>query len=60
MTYEAAIARITEISALLERSDTPLDKSLSLYEEGVSLIKYAEKLLCEAERRVNTVTGEGK
>ena len=61
--FEESIARLEEIARALENQATPLDESLSLYEEGVGLIKTCSKLLDEADRRVtvlgrNTETGE--
>lgn len=56
MTYEEAMLRITEIASKLEKNDTALEESLALFEEGVGLVKYAQSLLSDAERRVNVLT----
>ena len=61
--FEESIARLEEIARALENQATPLDESLSLYEEGVGLIKSCSKLLDEATEKVtvlgrNTETGE--
>ena len=39
ITFENAMERLEEIVNLLESGDSPLDKSLSLFEEGVKLVK---------------------
>ena len=52
MSFEQAAARIDEIVRFLEKGDAPLDKSLSLFEEGAKLIKTAGKMLDEAEQTV--------
>ena len=52
MTFEAAVARIDEIVASLERGDAQLDKSLSLFEEGVKLIETCGTMLDTAEQKV--------
>ena len=56
MSFEQITERIKEIVALLENTDTPLDKSLQLFEEGVTLIKSANKILEEADKKVTMLT----
>lgn len=57
MTLEQMLARIDEIGKLLEQ-DHPLDESLELYNEGVTLIRDAEKLLSSAEKKIRVLTAE--
>ena len=52
LTFEQAVGRIDEIVRLLEKGDAPLDRSLSLFEEGAKLIKTAGKMLDDAEQKV--------
>lgn len=52
LNFEDSIKRIDEIVKELERGDAPLDKSLTLFEEGTSLIKSCGKLLDDAEQKV--------
>jgi exodeoxyribonuclease VII small subunit len=52
LTFEEAVGRIDEIVASLERGDAQLDKSLSLFEEGVKLIETCGAMLDTAEQRV--------
>ena len=58
MSFEEMTARIGEIVQLLENTDTPLDESLSLFEEGVTLIKKANEMLDEAQKIVKMLTEE--
>ena len=51
-TFEQAVTRIDEIVTLLEKGDAQLDKSLSLFEEGVKLIEYCGTMLDNAEQTV--------
>jgi len=51
-TFEAAIKRLTEIVQTLERGDLPLEESLRLFEEGVSLSRASQQRLDAAEKRV--------
>jgi len=52
ITFEQAASRIDEIVRSLEKGDAPLDKSLTLFEEGAKLIKICNSMLDEAEQRV--------
>jgi len=51
-TFEQSVARIDEIVVLLEKGDVQLDKSLSLFEEGVKLIETCGAMLDNAEQKV--------
>jgi len=63
-TFEEAVGRIDEIVASLEKGDAQLDKSLSLFEEGVKLIETCGTMLDNAEQKVvalqKSVSGEYK
>jgi len=52
LSFEQASARVEEIVRLLEKGETPLGKSLSLFEEGAGLIRKCGKMLDEAEQTV--------
>ena len=52
MTFEQALARLEEIVKLMESGSAPLDKSLSLFEEGVGLVKFCTSELDSAEQKV--------
>ena len=55
-TYEELIARINEIVKQLENTESSLDASVALFEEGVKLIRRANKMLEEAEQKVKFLT----
>ncbi len=63
-TFETAIARLEVIVRALESGNAPLDESLALFEEGVSLVKFCNEKLDTAEQRVRMLTftdgGEAK
>lgn len=59
MTFEVAIARLEEIVRLLESGNAPLDKSLAMFEEGVSLVKLCNARLDTAEQKVKILTSAG-
>jgi exodeoxyribonuclease VII small subunit len=52
LTFEESIKRIDDIVKELEKGDAPLEKSLTLFEEGTALIKNCGKLLDSAEQKV--------
>ena len=56
VTFEAAIARLEEIVHSLESGSAPLDESLALFEEGVSLVKLCNARLDTAEQKVKLLT----
>ena len=58
MSFESAISRIEEIARKLNASDTSLEESLTLFEEGMTLSRKLEKSLSEAKRKVEIVLGE--
>lgn len=61
-TFENAIARLEVIVRMLESGNAPLDESLSLFEEGVALVKFCNEKLDTAEQRVRMLsfTPDGK
>ena len=58
-TFETALSRLEEIVKALESGSTPLDASIKLFEEGVSLSSYCSKLLRDAEQKVIMLTKNG-
>jgi len=57
--FESAIAELERIVKQLEEGDLPLDKSLALFERGVSLSRYCHDQLGSAERRIEQLTERG-
>jgi len=56
LTYEAALNRIEEIAALLEKGEATVDESLKLFEESVSLISFCNEKLSAAEQKIVKIT----
>ncbi len=50
--FEASIQRLGEIVEALEAGELPLEDSLKLFEEGVRLARGSQKVLDDAEQRV--------
>lgn len=55
-TFEEAVKRLEEIVRMLEGGTAPLDESLLLFEEGVSLVKFCNEKLDGAEQKVKMLT----
>jgi exodeoxyribonuclease VII small subunit len=56
--YEDVVTRLQRIVETLEAGDLPLEESLERFSEGVRLVKQGEKLLSEAEQRVEQLLSE--
>lgn len=57
-TFEQAFQRLKEVVSELEREDVPLDRALSLFEEGIGLSRTCKARLDEAEGRVQQLLRE--
>ena len=56
MTFEDKLTKLTAIVEKLEAgNELPLEDSLKLFEEGVSLVASCRKMLEKAEQRVENV-----
>jgi len=56
-SFEDGIRRLSEIVQTLERGDLPLEESLRLFEEGVSLSRASQERLDSAQKRVEELLG---
>jgi exodeoxyribonuclease VII small subunit len=52
LTFEDQLGRLEEIVGALEAGNLPLEESLRIFEEGVSLARGCARYLDEAERRI--------
>ena len=60
---ETSLEEITALIEQMEKGDLTLEQSLTSFERGVSLIKHAQKILQEAEQKVQILiknNGEDK
>ncbi len=55
LSYEAATGRLEEIVKSLEGGTLSLEESLSLYEEGVALVRRCSTELSKAEQKVKVL-----
>jgi len=55
MDFEKKLKRMEEIATALRNNETPLEKSIELYEEGMILSKELEKNLEDAKKRIEII-----
>lgn len=56
MSFEQALAELEQVVTRLERSDVPLEESLTLFARGAALRDRCEEKLKAAEARVTEIT----
>jgi len=56
MSFETALAELEQIVGRLEHGDVPLEESITIYERGEALRAHCDKLLSEAEAKVEKIT----
>lgn len=57
-TFEDNMKRLKTIVDLMEKEDVDLDKSIKLYEEGLSLSKQLKKQLEVFENKIEALSGD--
>ena len=55
MNYEQAFEELQKLIEALESGEKPLDETLELYERGQALYQHCQKLLEEAELKVEAL-----
>ncbi len=53
LSFEVILGRLQAIVDTLEKGDLPLEKSLTMFEEGVRLSRLGTARLDDAERRID-------
>ena len=60
MSFEKALAELEQIVNRLERGEVPLAESIAIYERGDALRQHCDRLLKQAEARVEKIrVGDG-
>lgn len=59
LTLEGRLARLEEILARMESEEIQLEEALDLFEEGVGHVREAERILSEAELKVEELLADG-
>ncbi len=50
--FESSLKKLEEIVTELEAGDLPLERSIKAFEEGIKLTRHCQKLLTEAELKI--------
>lgn len=56
MTFERALKELETIVGRLERGDVELEESITIYERGEALRAHCDRLLRQAEAKVEKIT----
>ena len=57
-SFEDAMERLEEIVNMLEGGEHPLDESLSLFSEGINLVKFCNSKIENVEKSVKKLVNE--
>lgn len=57
-SFEEALSRLETLVRSLEAGNLGLDESLTLFEEGIGLVKYCTEKLDHAEQRVKILVSD--
>ncbi|KQC13913.1 MAG: hypothetical protein APR63_06950 [Desulfuromonas sp. SDB] len=60
LNFEEVMDQLNQIVEKLEDPDLKLDQTIKFYEQGMKLLRIAEKFLTEAEVKINKITEEGQ
>lgn len=60
LSLESRLARLEEILSRMESDEVELEEALKLFEEGVTHVRSAEKVLAETELRVEELLASGQ
>ncbi len=56
LTFEEMLRRLEEIVRALDSVETPLEESLTLFEEGAGLVRACTEKLDQAQQKVTVLT----
>ncbi len=56
LNFEDALAELEKIVSTLEGGKAPLDKSITAYERGIALKQHCEKMLNDAQEKIEKIT----
>jgi exodeoxyribonuclease VII small subunit len=60
MGFEQVVEQLGEIVKRLEQEELPLEASLEAFERGIALARRGQRILDEAERKVEQLSSNGE
>ena len=60
LSFERALKELEQIVSRLERGDVELEESINIWERGEALKEHCDRLLKQAEMRVEKITLDAK
>ena len=60
MSFEEALAELEKIVGRLEKGNVPLEESIAIYTRGDALKKHCDRLLRQAEMRVEKIAADAE
>jgi len=54
--FESALARLEELTELLESGENSLEDSIKFYTEGLEIARFCNEKLAEAEKKIKIIT----
>ena len=58
LTFEQELAKLEIIVKSLENGSAPLDDSLSMFEEGIALVRFCSDKLVNAENKIKILVSD--
>lgn len=58
LTFEAAMEQLEEVVDMLEQGDVPLEKAISMFQEGMALSKLCHVKLTAVEKQMEQILTE--
>jgi exodeoxyribonuclease VII small subunit len=56
-SFESAMDELDSLVARMENGQLPLEESITAYQRGTELLKYCEKVLADAQQRIQVLDG---
>ena len=60
LSFEEGVKQLEELVSKMESGQIPLEEALDMYEEGIKLSRELERILTEAEKKIEKLSREGK
>ena len=54
-TFEKAMDRLSDVVEQMQAGELPLDETIKLYQEGISLAAFCSKVLQDADQSIQTL-----